>query len=64
MLESAEVRCSLSQPAVADTRAVAERQAGKAAAVPGYGRQAGVCDLWQHGQREAVEVWVANHLER
>lgn len=63
MLEPAEERRSLSQAAVADAGAVAERQAGEAAAVPGHRGHAVVADLWQHGQRQAVQVWVPNHLE-
>lgn len=38
MLQSVQVRCSLCHSAVTDTRAVAERQAGEAAAVPGHRR--------------------------
>lgn len=36
MLESVEIRCSLCNSMVADSRAVAEGQAGEAAAVQGY----------------------------
>lgn len=63
MLQSVEVRRRLRQAAVADPRAVAERQAGEAAAVTGHGHQTGVADLRQHGEREALQVWVTHHLE-
>lgn len=36
MLQSVEIRCSLCHSMVTDPRAVAEGQAGEAAAVPGY----------------------------
>lgn len=62
MLQSVEMRCSLSQSLVTDSWAVAEGQAGKAAAVPRYRRQAGVCDLREHGEGETLEVWVTHHL--
>lgn len=64
MLESEEMRCSLCNPMVADSQAVVEGQAGEAAAVQGYRRQAGISDLRQHGERETVEVWVTHHLRR
>lgn len=64
MLESVEVRYSLCYSTVADARAVAESQAGEAAAVPRYRRQAGIGDLWQHGEGQTVEVCVAHHLGR
>jgi len=59
-----EVRCSLSHSAVADARAVAQGQAGEAAAVTGHRGQAGVRDLRQHGERQAAQVWVTQHLRR
>lgn len=62
MLQSLEVWHGLCDPSVGDTRAVAERQTGQAAAVPGHRRQAGVGDRWQHGQRQMVEIWVTHHL--
>lgn len=62
MLQSVEVWCSLRDPAVTDLCAVAECQTGKAAAVPGDRRQAGISDLRQHGERQALEFWVAQHL--
>lgn len=62
MLQPAEVRRRLRQAAVADPRAAAELQAGEAAAVTGHRHQAGVADLRQHGEREALQVRVAHHL--
>lgn len=50
VLQPVEVRRSLGHPAVADSRAVAEGQAGEAAAAPRYRHQAGVADLAQPGQ--------------
>ncbi len=64
MLQPVQVRCSLCHSAVTDTRAVVECQAGETATVPGHRRQAGVSDLRQHGERQAVEVWVTHHLRR
>lgn len=64
MLQAVEVGGSLRHAAVADPRAVAERQAGEAAAVPRHRHQAGVGDLGQHGQGQGVEVGVAHHLRR
>ncbi|KAF3854490.1 hypothetical protein F7725_022545 [Dissostichus mawsoni] len=64
VLQPVEVRCSLSHSAVADARAVAQGQAGEAAAVPGHRGQAGVRDLRQHGERKAAQVWVTQHLRR
>lgn len=49
---------------VTDSRTVAEGQTGEAAAVQGYGGQAGICDLGQRGERQAVEVRVTHHLRR
>lgn len=50
VLQPAEVRRSLGHPAVGDSRAVAEGQAGEAAAAPRYRRQAGVADVAQRRQ--------------
>ena len=63
MLQSAEVWCGAGDAVVADPGAVAESQAGEAAAVPGHRHQAGITDLREHGQGQALEVWVADHLE-
>lgn len=62
VLQPVEVRCSLRHPLVTDLCAPAECQAGEAAAVPGNRQQAGISDLWQHGQRQALEIRVAKHL--
>lgn len=64
MLQSLEIRCSLCHSTVTDPRAVAEGQAGEAAAVPGYWCQAGVGDLRQHGEWQTVEVRVTHHLRK
>lgn len=50
VLQPVEVRRRLGDPAVADPGAVAERQAGEAAAVPRHRHQAGVADLRQRRQ--------------
>lgn len=50
VLQSVEVRRSLGNPAVTDSRAVAQSQAGEAGAVPRHRHQAGVGDLGQRGQ--------------
>ena len=63
MLQPAKVWRSAGDAVVADPGAVAESQAGEAAAVPGHRPQAGITDLGEHGQGQALEVWVANHLE-
>ena len=64
MLQSLEIRYSLCHSTVTDPRAVAEGQAGEAAAVPGYWCQAGVGDLRQHGEWQTVEVRVTHHLRQ
>lgn len=64
VLQPVQVRCSLCHSAVTDARAVAERQAGEAAAVPRHRRQAGVGDARQHGKRQTAKVRVAHHLQR
>lgn len=50
VLQPVEVRRRLGDPAVSDSLAVAEGQAGEAPAVPRHRHQAGVRDLGQHGQ--------------
>lgn len=64
MLQSVEIRCSLCHSMVTDPRAVAEGQAGEAAAVPGYRHYAGISDLRQHRERQTLEVWITHHLRR
>lgn len=50
VLQPVEEGRSLGHSTVADSRAVAEGQAGEAAAAPRYRHQAGVGELAQHGQ--------------
>lgn len=64
VLQPVQVRRGLCHAAVTDARAVAESQAGEAAAVPSHRGQAGVGDLRQHGERQAAKVRVTHHLER
>lgn len=54
MLQSVEERKGPRHALVTDLGTVAERQAGEAAAVIGYGHQAVVTDLGQHRKRETL----------
>lgn len=62
MLQSVEERKGPRHALVTDLGTVAERQAGEAAAVMGYGHQAVVADLRQHRKRESLQVWETQHL--
>lgn len=62
VLQPGEVGGGAGDTLVTDLGAVAECQAGEAAAVVGHRRQAVITDLRQHGEREALEVWITQHL--
>lgn len=64
MLQSVEERKGPRHALVTDLGTVAERQAGEAAAVMGYGHQAVVADLRQHRKRESLQVWETQHLRQ
>lgn len=64
VLQPAEMRRRLGDPTVADSRAAAEGQAGEAPAVARHRHQAGVGELAQQGQRQALELGLLNHLKR
>lgn len=64
VLQSAQVRQSVSQTLVCEPGTAAQRQAGQAAAVKGYRCHALITDLRQHGEREALEHGETEHLEK
>lgn len=64
MLQSVQVRQGASQTLVCDPGTAAQRQVGETAAVKSHGRYAVIADLWQHGEREALEHGETQHLEK
>ena len=62
VLQSGQEERGLGDSCVCDSSAVAEGQAGQTGAVAGDRSQAGVTDLRQQGQRQALELWMTQHL--